>query len=40
MPAEQRHQRHDDAKADEVNEDREKNDEHGRFAIHVTTGEV
>jgi hypothetical protein len=35
MPAEERHQRHDDAEADEVNEDREKNDEHGGFAIHV-----
>jgi hypothetical protein len=27
MPAEDRHQRHDDAESDEVNEDRQENDE-------------
>ena len=34
MPAVTAAQRHDDAETDEVNEDREKDDEHGRFAIH------
>ena len=35
VPAVNWHERHDDAKADEVNEDREQDDEDGRFAIHV-----
>ena len=35
MAAEHWHERHNDAEADEVNEDREKNHEHGRFAIHI-----
>jgi hypothetical protein len=34
MPAVKRHQRHDDAKADEVNEDGQKNDEQRRLAVH------
>ena len=34
IPAEHRRERHDDAEAHEVNEDREKNDEDGGFAIH------
>ena len=35
MPAVNRHQRHDDAETDEVNEDRQENDEQRWFAIHV-----
>jgi len=35
MPAEDWHQRHDDAEADEVNEDRQENDEQRWLAVHV-----
>ena len=35
MPAEDRHQRHDDAETDEVNEDRQENNEQRWLAIHV-----
>ena len=40
MPAEDRHQRHDDAETDEVNEDRQENDEQGWFAVHVQINAV
>jgi len=38
MPAEDWHQRHDDAEADEVNEDRQENDEQRWLAVHVFGG--
>ena len=34
MPAVNRHQRHDNAETDEVNEDRQENDEQRWLAIH------
>ena len=40
MPAEDRHQRHDDAEADEVNEDRQENNEQRWFAVHVQINAV
>ena len=39
MPGVNRHQRHDDAKTNQVNEDREKNNEQRWFAIHVLFNE-
>ena len=40
MPAEDRHQRHDDAESDEVNEDRQENDEQRWLAVHVQINAV
>ena len=40
MPAEDRHQRHDDAESNEVNEDRQENNEQRWFAVHVQINAV